>query len=424
MIFLAACGLMPLAMKIVHVITRLILGGAQENTLITCRLLAEHGHEVTLITGPAIGPEGALFEQTRNAPYETIVVNKLRREIRPQYDLASYFQIKKLIRQLKPDIVHTHSAKAGILGRFAAHAVRSGPRAKRLPYVVHTIHGLPFHPYEKPSRNRFYIAVEKAAAKRTDCMICVADAMAEKAMAAGIGQPGDFVTAYSAIEEQAFLEPASEQAVSDFRRKYRIGEQTVVVVCIARLAELKGHEYIIRSAAALAPKYENLVWLFVGDGALTEQIKSQIQLASLGYRFRFAGLLPPDQIPLAIHASDILVHCSLREGLARVLPQAMLCAKPVVSFDIDGAREVVNENTGFLIEPENVEQLIEACEKLIQDPDLRFRLGYQARESVMEKFAPQTMVATIESVYNHLVYGRTAPESQAVPAESDEYEDD
>ena len=129
-------------------------------------------------------------------------------------------------------------------------------------------------------------------------MICVADAMAEKAIAAGIGEPGDFVTAYSAIDEQAFVQPPGEQAISDFRRKYRIGEQTVVIVCIARLAELKGHEYIIRSASVLAPKYENVVWLFVGDGALTEQIKSQIQLASLGYRFRFTGLLPPGADPV------------------------------------------------------------------------------------------------------------------------------
>ncbi|MBE0538025.1 MAG: glycosyltransferase family 4 protein [Phycisphaerae bacterium] len=402
-------------MKIVHVITRLILGGAQENTLITCRLLAEHGHDVTLITGPAIGPEGALFEQTKDAPYDTIVVKKLRREIRTGYDLASYIEIKKIIARIRPDIVHTHSAKAGILGRFAAHAVRSGPKRKRRPYIVHTIHGLPFHPYQSPLLNRFYIAVEKAAARRTDCTICVAEAMSEQAVAAGIGEPGDYVTAYSAVDEQAFLQPPDDQAISDFRRKHRISEQAVVIACIARLAELKGHEYIVRSAAALAPKFENVIWLFVGDGALTEQIKSQIQLASLGYRFRFTGLMPPEQIPLAIHASDILVHCSLREGLARVLPQAMLCAKPVVSFDIDGAREVVNENTGFLIEPENVPQLVEACEKLIADPDLRFSLGYHGRESVMEKFAPETMVATIESVYHHLIYGRAPQDPNAAP---------
>ena len=111
-------------MKIVHIITRLILGGAQENTLITCRLLAERGHEVTLITGPALGPEGQLFDQTKGQKYRTIVVDEMRRAILPTKDYASYGKIKALLRELKPDIVHTHSAKAGIVGRFAAWSLK------------------------------------------------------------------------------------------------------------------------------------------------------------------------------------------------------------------------------------------------------------------------------------------------------------
>ena len=393
-------------MKIVHIITRLIIGGAQENTLITCKLLAEHGHDVTLITGPALGPEGALFEQTEGAPYETIVIERLRREINAFDDLAAYIEIKKLLRQIQPDIVHTHSAKAGILGRFAADALRRKAKRRRRPCIVHTIHGLAFHPYQSKMLNRLYIAAEKAAAKRTDRFICVADAMTEKALAAGIGQPDDFVTAYSAIDEQAFLQHPGDEQVADFRRKYHIGDQAVVLVTIARLAELKGHDYIIESARELAAEYENCLWLFVGDGRLTEEIKSHIHVASLGYRFRFTGLLPPDEIHLAIHASDILVHCSLREGLARVLPQAMLCGKPVVSFDIDGAAEVVNESTGFLIEPENTAQLTGACRKLIEYPDLRQTLGDNARRSVVDKFAPETMLQVIENTYNGLIHAK------------------
>ena len=111
-------------MKIVHIITRLILGGAQENTLITCRLLAERGHEVTLITGPALGPEGQLFDQTKGQKYRTLVVDEMRRAILPFQDYASYRRIKALLRELKPDIVHTHSAKAGIVGRFAAWSLK------------------------------------------------------------------------------------------------------------------------------------------------------------------------------------------------------------------------------------------------------------------------------------------------------------
>ena len=171
------------------------------------------------------------------------------------------------------------------------------------------------------------------------------------------------------------------------------------MVCIARIAELKGHEYIIESARILRREHKNCCWLFVGDGALTEAVKAKIHHEGLADCFKFTGLLPPVQIPLAIHASDILVHCSLREGLARVLPQAMLCAKPAVSFDIDGAKEVVNANTGFLTEPKNVGQLIDACGKLLNNPALCRRLGENGRAFVKEKFNPDAMVTTIEQVY-------------------------
>ena len=389
-------------MKIVHIITRLILGGAQENTLITCKLLAHRGHDVTLITGPAIGPEGELFNQTKNEKYDVIVVPRLIRAICPLYDPISYFQIKRLLGRLKPDIVHTHSAKAGILGRFAAHSLK-GKWQESIPAIVHTIHGLAFHTYQSRYLNKFYIAVEKSAAKRTDFFISVADAMTEQALAAGIGEKEKFITAYSAIEEDDFLQPIPEEQKWDFRQKYQISEDAVVLVTIARLFMLKGHKYIIESAKQLSKQFDNAVWLFVGDGNLADQFKEQVQQLGLSDKIKFTGLLPPSQIPLAIQSSDILVHCSLREGLARTLPQAMLCAKPVVSFDVDGAKEVVNDDTGRLIEPKNVEQLINACAELIEDKDLRDKLGRSGRDLVKEKFAPETMVDAIEAVYEKLL---------------------
>ncbi len=391
-------------MKIVHIITRLILGGAQENTLITCKLLAQRGHDVTLITGPAIGPEGELFNQTKGQDYKVIVLDRLRRAINPFKDIVSYFQIKKVLRQLQPDIVHTHSAKAGILGRFAAYSLRRATsHESRATKIVHTIHGLAFHQYQSQWLNKFYIAIEKSAAKRTDFFISVADAMTAQATASGIGRPEQFITAYSAIEEDDFLEPISEGRKRDFRRKYGISEDSIVLVTIARLFMLKGHEYIIESAKQLSERFEKCVWLFVGDGNLSDHFKQQVCQLGLAEKVKFTGLLPPSQIPLAIQSSDILVHCSLREGLARTLPQAMLCGRPAVSFDVDGAREVVNENTGRLIEPKNVEQLTKACAELIKDEDLRKKLGENARESVKERFAPDTMVDTIEAVYEKLL---------------------
>jgi len=391
-------------LKIVHIITRLILGGAQENTLITCKLLAERGNDVTLITGPAIGPEGELFNQTKNQKYKVVIIDEMIRAIHPLEDLIAYRKIKNILKDINPDIVHTHSAKAGILGRFAAYVIRRATsHESRATKIVHTIHGLSFHPYQSNLLNKFYIAVEKAAAKRTDFFISVADAMTEQTLAAGIGRAEQYTTAYSAIEEDDFLEPIPDESKKAFRRKYGIANDAVVLITIARLFMLKGQDYIIESAKELSKQFEKAVWLFVGDGNLSEHYKEQVQQLVLAERIKFTGLLPPSQIPLAIQSSDILVHCSLREGLARALPQAMLCGKPVVSFDVDGAREVVNEKTGRLIEPKNVGQLTAVCAELLKDSVLREKIGRTGRESVKQKFAPDTMVDTIEAVYKGLL---------------------
>lgn len=387
-------------LKIVHIITRLILGGAQENTLITCRELAERGHDVTLITGPAIGPEGELFNQTKGQKYRVITVKSLIRAINPVKDAIAYRQIKKHLAQIQPDVVHTHSTKAGILGRFAGYNTYDSNGNR--PIVVHTIHGLAFHQYQSRWLNRFYIAVEKAAAKRTDFFITVADAMTCQALAAGIGRPDQYRTAYSAIDEKDYLKPIDSKEIAEFRRKYGIDEDAVVLVSVARLFMLKGHGYIIESALELASRYPEAIWLFVGDGNLADDLKARALQLGLGKRVIFAGLLPPSRIPLAIKACDILVHCSLREGLARALPQAMLCGKPVVSFDVDGAVEVVNDKTGRLIEPKNVKKLIKSCQELIKDENLRVQLGKNGREFVTKMFAPETMVDTIEKVYRSI----------------------
>jgi glycosyltransferase involved in cell wall biosynthesis len=166
---------------------------------------------------------------------------------------------------------------------------------------------------------------------------------------------------------------------------------------------LKGQDYIIESAKELSRRFDKAVWLFVGDGNLADHYKRQVAELGLSARIKFTGLLPPGEIPLAIQSSDILVHCSLREGLARTLPQAMLCGRPAVSFDVDGAREVVNENTGRSIEPKNVDQLTDACAELIADAGLRDRLGAAGRESVKDRFAPEKMVDTIEALYLKLL---------------------
>ncbi len=393
-------------MKIVHIITRLILGGAQENTLITCKELALRGHDVTLITGPAIGPEGELFTKAKQEPYRIITVDKMIRAVRPLKDYLAYRQIKKHLQKIQPDIVHTHSAKASILGRYAAYSMRKKRftnHESRNTVIVHTIHGLAFHKYQSDWLNKFYIAVEKAAAKKTDFFITVAEAMTAQALEAGIGTQDKFATAYSAIEEDAFLAPIPDEQITEFRVNNGISKDSIVLATVARLFEFKGHEYIIESAKQLSKKYENVIWLFVGDGNLSYYYKKQVSDLGLAHCVKFTGLLPPSEIPLALQSSDILVHCSLREGLARAIPQGMLCGKPAIAFDLDGSCEVVNKNTGRLIEAQNVEQLVEASSELIENKQLREKLGAQAREAVRQQFAPETMVDKIEEVYNQIL---------------------
>ena len=407
-------------LKIVHIITRLILGGAQENTLLTCEALRVKGHDVSLITGKAVGEDAQLMARARRGGYRVIEVKPLIREIHPINDLRAYLQIKKLLREIQPDVVHTHSAKTGILGRWAGWKLREDnargccnikekvDRVKAQttgqPRVVHTIHGLAFHPYQSGWKNKLYIAVERAAARRCDLLITVAQAMTDQALAAGIGRDEQFVKIFSGMEMEDFLDPPVQEQITAVRKKYDIADDAVVIASVARLFELKGHEYIIESAKALASRHPKAIWLFIGDGNLKSHYLNQIKAAGLTDRFRFTGLVEPEEIGPLLHVSDLLVHCSLREGLARALPQALLCGKPVISFDVDGAREIVqSDKTGFLIAPKDVSALIDAQEKLINDVNLRNRLGQAGREFCRQEFDHCLMADRIERMYQTLL---------------------
>ena len=377
--------------KICHVITRLILGGAQENTILTCEGLAERGHEVTLVTGPALGPEGELMTRAQAGGYRVIVLDELRREIRPLRDARAYRKLKGLLRDLAPDVMHSHSSKAGILARRAA-AKLGGMK------VVHTIHGLPFHPYQGRLLRRFYTHLERRAARRSDAIISVADAMTAQALAAGVGRPEQFTTIYSGMEVEPFTgRPAEADAL---RASLDLPDGAVLVTQVARLAELKGHEYLLTAAEQLD---ERIHFCFVGDGRLRSRIEKEMVRKGLVGRIHLTGLLPPNDIPAVMHAADIVVHCSLREGLARTLPQAMLAGKPVISFDVDGAREVVNERTGVLLAPCDVPGLVDGIRRLAGDGELRGRMGAAGQETCAERFDCRRMVEQIEALYRRLL---------------------
>ena len=377
----------------------MIVGGAQENTLFTCEdLVHEHGDEVLLITGPALGPEGDLLTQGRGEQVPVSYVPTLRRAIHPWRDLRSYYAIKNILRDFKPDVVHTHSAKGGILGRMAAHALR-------VPAIVHTVHGAPFHPYQGRAAHELFRQCEKYATGRCHRLVSVADAMTDLMVDAKVAPREMFTTIYSGMHVEPFLH-ANEHR-DRVRTKLGFTNDHVVIGKIARLFHLKGHEYVVAAAARAVKVCPQLRFLFVGDGVLREWLDEIIYEAGLEEHVVFTGLVPPSQIPELVGAMDALVHASLREGLARALPQALIAGKPAISYDIDGAREVVIPGeTGFLLEAKSIDPMCEAMIQLASDAELRERMGKEGQRRFTEQFRHQHMTAEIRRVYGELLSRR------------------
>ena len=382
-------------MNVVHFITRLIIGGAQENTLLTCEdQHRDYGDKVTLVCGPGLGREGSLVDRATSAGFRIELLPDLDRSIRPRRDWRSYRKLIQILSEVKPDIVHTHSSKAGIMGRSAA-------RKLGIP-AVHTIHGSAFHYGQSPFARCIYRAAEKWGARRCERFISVCDAMTNQYVAAGIASRDRFTTIYSGMDVEPFLNPPRPPA--DVRTELGFEPQHVVVGKVARLFHLKGHEFLIRAAARIVERTPDVRFLLIGDGILREQFDRDIAAAGLSDHFVFTGLVPPSQVPELIGAMDVVVHTSMWEGLARVLPQGLIAGKPVVSYDIDGAREVcITGETGFLLPRGSVSELADSICALANDADLRRRLGQTGRERFTDQFRHETMTRRIREVYGAII---------------------
>lgn len=386
-------------MKIAHIITRMIIGGAQENTLYNCLDLAkDFGDEVLLLTGPTTGPEGKLLEGMSaedRAAIRIEVIPSLRRSIHPWYDWRAYRELSAALRAFQPEVVHTHSAKGGFLGRLAAWHLQ-------VPAVVHSVHGAPFHQYQNRAGYWLFRWLEWYAAKRCHHLISVADAMTDLMVQARVAPQEKFSTIYSGMDVPPFLD--AHQYRDETRRQWHLRDDDLVIGKIARLAPLKGHEYVLRSAVDVIRENPKVKFLFVGDGTKTAEIVREIDRLGLRDHFVLTGLVAPNQIPRLISAMDVVVHTSLREGLARVLPQALLAGVPVVSFDIDGAREVcLDGETGGLVAPRDTAGLTRWLLRLAGNSDLRNQLGRAGQRRCQQVFDHHFMTEKIRDVYRQLL---------------------
>ena len=387
-------------MRVTHIITRLIVGGAQENTLATVAGLRQiPGVEGHLISGLTTGPEGSLEPEARGITGEPrfVVVPELVRPIHPLKDFLALRRLEHILRAQNPDVVHTHSGKAGILGRFAAK--RAG-----VPVIVHTIHGPSFGKFQNAPANFVFRAAERSAAGATSHFIVVADAMKEQYLEAGIGRPEQYTKIFSGFNIEPFL-----AAQNDLQLRTRLGMSAddFVIGKIARLFKLKGHDDLFAVAPDLVRRHSRIKFLLIGGGPWRERFEQLAKSQGLEKHFIFAGLVPPADVPKYTGIMDALVHLSSREGLPRALPQALAAGKPVIAYDCDGAREACREaDTGFLIQPGDLSALKNAILQLAGDPLLREKLGSRGREFVRDNFAVEKMVQGIYNLYMKLAANR------------------
>ncbi len=388
-------------MKICHLITRMILGGAQENTLATVGGLAARGHDVTLISGPSPGAEGALFAQVPDGaarpPFRFIETPHVVRNVSVWHDALAYRALARHFTAARYDVIHTHSSKAGILGRMAARRARAQGTT-----VVHTIHGLAFDQYQPWLLNRMYRGLERRCARHCDKLISVCDAMTVAALAAGVGTPDQYCTIYSGMDLAAFR--AAHGAGVALRARLQIADDTLVLLCISRLFPMKGIEHFVETVrAAQQVRPGRVVGILVGDGPLRAAVEQQARAAGIQPQIIFVGRVAPTDIPVWVAAADALVHASLREGLARTLVQSLAGGKPVFCYDVGGAREVVQHDVNGSVVPAGAwVQLVREVRRFVSDAAYRARVTEGAQRTDVMRFDATRMVAALATLYEDL----------------------
>lgn len=391
-------------MRVTHIITRLVIGGAQENTLATVVGLRQKPDiEVKLISGPTIGPEGSLESEARKIPGLLTLVPELVRPVHPLKDFIALRKLETILRNQKPDLVHTHSGKAGILGRLAA-------KSAGVPLILHHIHGPSFGDFQSAPANLAFTAAEKYAARVTDHFFCSADAMTKLYLSAGIGSPSMFTRIFSGFDLAPFLNATNDLAL---RRRLGLDENSFVIGKIGRLFRLKGHADLIAAFAKVLPQVPHARLLLVGDGVLRGELENQVRSLGLTGKVIFTGLVPPVDVAQFVGIMDCLAHLSYREALSRALPQALAAGKPVIAYDFDGADEVCLENqTGFIIPTGNTDAAAQRLIQLAGDAALREKSGRAGQAFVKENFSIEKMVNDQYNVYVKLAARRMSKQAQ------------
>lgn len=382
--------------RLLRVIARLNIGGpALQATLLTEKLDPSR-YESLLVTGHEDRAEGNYLALHGKALEGCVVLPALRREIRATRDLVALRQLVALMRKFRPDIVHTHTAKAGMLGRLAA-------RWCGVPVVVHTYHGHVLQGYFSPARTRLFLAIERWLADHTTRLLAVSERVKQELLALGIGRAERFDVLPLGLDLDGFLN--AEAWRGEFRRELGCTEREILVGIVARLVPIKAHEIFLRAAAAIARRVPSSRFIVVGDGERRADLEALARQLELGDRVRFVGWR--GDLHRVYADLDVVVLTSRNEGSPVSLIEAMAAARPVVATRVGGVPDLVEDGQhGLLVPADDVEALARAIEDVVSSPDRGRAMGEAGRKRVYPAFTAERLIADLDRLYTELLRRR------------------
>jgi glycosyltransferase involved in cell wall biosynthesis len=385
--------------RVAHLITRLELGGAQQNTLYCTRHHDRERFEVHLLAGAG----GMLDDEARSIPdAEVRLLPSLRHPIRPLQDLLVLFQLRGYLARHRIDLLHTHSSKAGILGRVAGWLAG-------VPVIVHTVHGWSFNATQPKRRRALFVGLERLVAPLTARLIVVASRNREEGLAEGVGRPDQYQVVHSGIDIEAFEKPGRPAA--EVRRELGFDAGSFVVGTVACLKPQKAPLDFVRAAALACEKDDRLRFFIAGDGGLRPRVEASIREHGLASRVRLLGWR--EDVADLLHASDLFLLTSRFEGLPRAVLQALAAGVPVVATAVDGTPEVIEDGlSGLLVPPGEPEQAARAVLRMAADRELRERCVARGRERLGAAFDIRRMVIDLDRTYLSLLRSPTEGRSE------------
>lgn len=386
-------------MRVVRIIARLNIGGPAIQAITLTRRLDEHGYESRLVRGSESADEGSMDELAAQLGVRPTLLRSLRRDPGAG-DLVTVVALARLLRRDRPQIVHTHAAKGGTLGRLAA--LLAFPRRRARPLLVHTFHGHSLTGYFTPRTSRVYTAIERVLARRSDALVAVSPEVRDDLVALGVAPAGRFTVVPLGFDLAAFLDDSDRQLRrATVRASWGVGSDDEVVTIVARLVPIKRVDRFIEVANLLAAR-RRVRFVIVGDGELRDELRGSPAARALGERLHWAGFRR--DMPDVCVASDVVVLTSDNEGTPVSLIEAQAAAVAVVSTDVGGVGFVVRHGeTGLVTERDDTAALADAIAALLDDRELARRLAQAGRRHVRETFALERLIADVDALYRRLL---------------------